>query len=72
MAPGDADLGITQVEELRERLAQISEDLADLAVSILSRAVDTAEEHERLQLATLEKRVTKARRAVEKATDCLS
>ena len=72
MATGDADLGITQVEELRERLAQISEDLADLAVSILSRAVDTAEEHERLQLANLEKRVTKARRAVEKATDCLS
>lgn len=72
MGTGDADLGITQVDELRARLAQISEDLADLAVSILSRAVDTPEEHERSQLAGLEKRVTKARRAVEKATDCLS
>ena len=72
MASGDADLGITQVYELRERLAQMSEDLAELAVSILSRAVDTPEEYERLQLANLEKRVTKARRAVEKATDCLS
>jgi hypothetical protein len=68
----ERDLGITQVEELRDRLAQIGEDLADLAVSLLGRALDTTEEHERVQLANLEKRVTKARRAVEKATDCLN
>ena len=63
---------MAQVDDIRDRLRQISEDLADLAVSLLSRAVDTDEEHERVALANQEKRVTKARRAVEKAVDTLS
>ena len=63
---------MAQVDEIRDRLHQISEDLADLAVSLLSRAVNTDEEPERVALANQEKRVTKARRAVEKAVDTLS
>ena len=63
---------MAQVDEIRDRLQQISEDLTDLAVSLLSRAVDTDEEHERVALANQEKRVTKARRAVEKAVETLS
>lgn len=64
--------GMSQVDDIRQRLAQISEDMADIAVSLLSRAIDTPEEHERMALANLEKRVTKARRAVEKAVDTLT
>ena len=60
---------MSQVDDIRQRLAEISEDMADIAVSLLGRAIDTPEEHERMALANLEKRVTKARRAVEKAVD---
>jgi uncharacterized protein Yka (UPF0111/DUF47 family) len=60
------------VEEAIEDLRSVSDRLADAALQLLSRALDTAEEHERRELATLEKRVTKARRAVEKAIAELS
>ncbi len=43
------------------------EELADLATDLLRMALDSHEEHERVRLAAQEKRVTKARRAVEKA-----
>ena len=47
---------MSQVDDIRQRLAEISEDMADIAVSLLGRAIDTPEEHERMALANLEKR----------------
>lgn len=58
-------------EELAERLRQLSEDLADHAMDLLRQAVH-AEEHERVALANEERRVTRARRALEKAADLLN
>ena len=60
-------MSIGRAEELRERLAGMSDELADLATDLLRMALDSHEEHERARLAALEKRVTKARRAVERA-----
>ena len=52
-----------EFENLRERLEQIAEELADLAIMRLRESID-AGGHE---LPVDEKRITRARRAVEKA-----
>lgn len=61
-----------RIDDVRHRLASISEELADIATDLLSQALDTPEEHERVRLAGLERGVTKARRAVEKAAGDLA
>jgi NTP pyrophosphatase (non-canonical NTP hydrolase) len=58
-----------RAEELRDQLSALGEELADLATDLLSQALQTREEHERVALSAHEKRVTKARRAVEKAVN---
>jgi hypothetical protein len=61
-----------RIEDLRDRLAAIAEELADAATDTLREAIDSPEEHERLGLAALERRITKARRAVDKARAVLA
>lgn len=56
-----------EFENLRERLEQIAEELADLAIMRLRESID-AGGHE---LPVDEKRITRARRAVEKAASIL-
>jgi len=55
-----------QVDHLRERLEGIAEELADLAIERLRAAVDGNE-----TAAAEERRITRARRAVEKAANLL-
>jgi len=57
------------VDELRERLQGIAEELADLALDRLRQA--TADPDERDRLVAEEHRLTRARRAVEKAATLL-
>jgi len=54
------------VDHVRERLEGIAEDLADLAIDRLRAAVDGDE-----GAAAEERRITRARRAVEKAANLL-
>jgi hypothetical protein len=61
----------TNEEAIAERLSAISEELAELAIDRLKQAM-RADEHDRASLAASEKRITRARRAVEKATQLLS
>lgn len=56
-----------EFEEIRGRLEAISEELADLAILRLQESID-AGGHE---LPVAEKRLTRARRAVEKAVNLL-
>lgn len=56
-----------EFEEIRQRLEAISEELADLAIARLRDSID-AGGHE---LPVDEKRLTRARRAVEKAIQLL-
>jgi hypothetical protein len=58
---------VQAIDEALNELRTTSDRLADASMQLLGRALETSEEHERHQLAQLEKRVTKARRAVEKA-----
>lgn len=58
------------VEDLRERLSGIAEELADLALERLRAAV--ADGGEERAAAGEERRLTRARRAVEKAVAVLS
>lgn len=58
------------VEELRERLSAIAEELADLALERLRAAVDDGAATP--EAAAEERRLTRARRAVEKAVAVLS
>lgn len=53
-----------EIEELVSRLDQINEDLADLAMRRLRDSIDAGGE----QLPVDEKLITRARRAVEKAS----
>ena len=53
------------MEDLRARLESIADELADLALDRLRRAADDPGERDRL--AAEERRLTRARRAVEKA-----
>lgn len=52
-----------EFEEIRSRLESISEELADLAISRLRDSIDAGG----TELPVDEKRLTRARRAVEKA-----
>jgi hypothetical protein len=63
---------MVEIDEIRSDLQVIGERLADASINLLSRALDTAEEPERVALANQEKRLAKARRAVEKAINDLS
>ena len=56
-----------KVEDIRVRLDTISEELADLAVDVLRQAIDEGAQ----QRPPLERTLTKARRAVEKAARLL-
>jgi len=58
---------VADLEGLRMRCELLAEDLADAALDLLREAVGGDEE-----AARLEKRVTRARRAVEKAAGLLS
>ncbi|HEX6596017.1 MAG TPA: hypothetical protein VF045_03730 [Acidimicrobiales bacterium] len=53
------------MDDLRERLEGIAEELADLAIDRLRQAADDPAERDRL--VAEERRLTRARRAVEKA-----
>jgi len=57
-----------EFEDLRERLAAIAEELADLAIIRLRESIDAGG----TELPVDEKRLTRARRAVEKAVHILS
>jgi hypothetical protein len=57
-------------DELRDRLAGIAEELGDLALERLRSAVD-GDDGDRAAAVTDEKRLTRARRAVEKAVNLL-
>lgn len=57
-----------EFEDLRERLAIIAEELADLAIIRLRESIDAGG----TELPVDEKRLTRARRAVEKAVHILS
>jgi hypothetical protein len=58
------------MDELRARLESIADELADLALDRLRQAADDPTERDRL--VAEEKRLTRARRAVEKAVVLLA
>lgn len=60
------------LEALRERLAGLGDELADEAIRLLRLARATSDDDERTELAGAERRVTRARRAVEKAVHLLN
>jgi hypothetical protein len=57
-----------EFQEIRERLQAISEELADLAIERLRESIDAGG----TELPVDERRLTRARRAVEKAAAILS
>jgi hypothetical protein len=59
-----------RIENAAEKLQSLSEELADIAMDLLRNAMG-AEDHERVAAANLERRVTRARRSVEKAINLL-
>ena len=59
----------TDVEELRERLQSVADDLADLALERLRAAVELEDP---ASVAAQERRLTRARRAVDKAIAVLA
>ncbi len=61
-----------EIDDIRTELVSLGERLADVSLDVLGQALDTPEDHERAALAALEKRVAKARRAVDKAIHDLS
>ncbi len=56
------EAGLADVEEIRDRLEAIAEELAELALARLQEAVEAGDGD-----ASEERRLTRARRAVEKA-----
>ncbi|HAA66544.1 MAG TPA: hypothetical protein DCE10_06835 [Acidimicrobiaceae bacterium] len=58
------------LEDLCDRLREISDELADLGMSVLQEAIDS--DGAEAKRPELEKRLSRARRAVEKATAILS
>ena len=58
-----------KLEEIKGRLENISEELADIAMEALREALDAQEATHRPEI---EKRLTRARRAVDKATAIIS
>ena len=67
---------MADLDEIRSRLEQLAEELADLALDRLREAAAEAREHgdgDAMQEATAaERRITRARRAVERAVAILS
>ncbi len=61
---------VDRLDDLRGRLESIAEELADLALDNLQQAVDDPDRRDRL--AAEERRLTRARRAVEKAAALLA
>jgi hypothetical protein len=59
-----------RIENAAEKLQSLSEELADIAMDLLRNAMG-AEDHARVAAANLERRVTRARRSVEKAINLL-
>lgn len=59
-----------RIEDAADKLRAMSEELADIAMDLLRNAV-SAQDHERVEAANLERRVTRARRSVEKAVNLL-
>ena len=59
-----------RLENAADKLRAMSEELADIAMDLLRNAIG-AEDHERVAAANLERRVTRARRSVEKAVALL-
>ena len=61
------------MDELKARLESIAEELADLALDRLRQASDDAstDAPERARLVAEERRITRARRSVEKAVSLL-
>jgi len=62
--------GEERLEELGDRLAGLAEELADLALDRLRRAMDT-QDPAATEAAAQERRITRARRSVEKAVTLL-
>ncbi len=60
-----------RADELADRLAALAEDLADLALDRLRMAADDPDRPEATAAAAEERRITRARRSVEKAVTLL-
>ena len=59
-------------DDIAERLGAEAERLADVAIDLLRAALHTDDPEEQAELRALEKRVTRARRSVEKAVALLA
>jgi len=62
--------GEERLEELGDRLAELAEEMADLALDRLRRAMDT-QDPAATEAAEQERRITRARRSLEKAVTLL-
>lgn len=58
---------MADIDEVRDHLRSAADGLADLAMDALRAALRTRDETERSELKAQEKRITRARRSVEKA-----
>lgn len=58
---------MADIDEVRDSLRLAADGLADLAMDTLRAAMRTRDEDERNELKAKEKRITRARRSVEKA-----
>lgn len=61
----------SHLDDIRDQLAMAIEALADEALRLLREAQNTADESDRRDVLAAEKRITRARRAVEKAAHLL-
>ena len=64
-------MGSDRAEELADRLAALADDLADLALDRLRTAAYDPDRPQAVAAANEEKRITRARRSVEKAAALL-
>jgi hypothetical protein len=60
------------LDALLDRLREVNEELGDAAIARLRAALRTKDDDERERLRQEEKRITRARRAVEKAASLLN
>ena len=58
---------MADIDEVRDYLRLAADGLADLAMDMLRAAMRTRDDEERNELKAKEKRITRARRSVEKA-----
>ena len=58
---------MADIDEVRDHLRLAADGLADLAMDTLRAAMRTRDDDERNELRAKEKRITRARRSVEKA-----